>query len=48
MLIKMNQGDKATFILPYDLGFGAKGAEGVIPPFATLVYKINILKVEKK
>ncbi len=46
MLIKMKEGEKATFILPYDLGFGAKGIEGMVPPFSTLVYEINILKVE--
>ncbi|MES2618608.1 MAG: FKBP-type peptidyl-prolyl cis-trans isomerase [Bacteroidota bacterium] len=47
MLIKMKEGEKATFILPYDLGFGARGVEGMIPPYTTLVYEINILKVEK-
>lgn len=46
MLIKMKEGEKATFILPYDLAFGAKGVEGMIPPFSTLVYEINVLKVE--
>lgn len=46
MLIKMKEGEKATFILPYDLGFGAKGVDLMIPPFSTLVYEINILKVE--
>jgi FKBP-type peptidyl-prolyl cis-trans isomerase FkpA len=46
MLIRMKEGEKATFILPYDLAFGAKGVEGMIPPFSTLVYELNILKVE--
>lgn len=46
MLTRMKEGEKATFILPYDLAFGAKGVEGMIPPFATLVYEINVLKVE--
>ena len=46
LLIKMKEGEKATFILPYDLGFGAKGVDLMIPPFSTLVYEINILKVE--
>jgi FKBP-type peptidyl-prolyl cis-trans isomerase FkpA len=46
MLLKMKEGEKATFILPYDLGFGSKGVEGMIPPFSTLVYEINVLKVE--
>lgn len=47
MLTKMKQGEKATFILPFDLGFGAKGIEGIIPPFSPLVYEVNILKVEQ-
>lgn len=46
MLIKMREGEKATFILPYDLAFGAKGVEGMIPEYSTLIYEINILKVE--
>ncbi|MCU1418830.1 MAG: FKBP-type peptidyl-prolyl cis-trans isomerase (rotamase) [Schumannella sp.] len=46
MLIKMREGEKATFVLPYDLAFGAKGVEGMIPPFSTLIYELNILKVE--
>ncbi|MDP2174777.1 MAG: FKBP-type peptidyl-prolyl cis-trans isomerase [Bacteroidota bacterium] len=45
ILTRMKQGEKATFILPYDLAFGARGVEGMIPPFASLVYKVNILKV---
>jgi FKBP-type peptidyl-prolyl cis-trans isomerase FkpA len=46
MLIRMREGEKATFILPYDLGFGAKGVEGMIPPFSTLIYELNILKIQ--
>lgn len=46
MLIQMKEGEKATFILPYDLGYGAKGVEGMIPPFSTLIYELNILKVQ--
>jgi FKBP-type peptidyl-prolyl cis-trans isomerase FkpA len=45
ILTRMKQGEKATFILPYDLAFGARGVEGMIPPFASLVYQVNILKV---
>jgi FKBP-type peptidyl-prolyl cis-trans isomerase FkpA len=45
ILTRMREGEKATFILPYDLAFGARGVEGMIPPFSTLVYKVNILKV---
>ena len=45
MLIRMKEKEKATFILPYDLAFGARGVEGMIPPFSTLVYEIYIIKV---
>ncbi len=46
MLTRMREGEKAVFILPYDLAYGAKGMEGMIPPYSTLVYELNILKVE--
>ena len=46
MLVRMRNGDKATFILPYDLAFGAKGVEAMIPPYSTLVYELNILNVQ--
>ena len=46
MLTRMREGEKATFILPYDLAFGAKGIDGMIPPYSTLIYEINILKVQ--
>lgn len=46
MLTRMKATEKATFILPYDLAFGAKGVEGMIPPYSTLVYELNILKVQ--
>lgn len=46
VLIKMREGEKATFIMPYDLAYGARGVEGIVPPFSTLVYEINILKVQ--
>ena len=46
ILMRMKQGEKATFILPYDLAFGARGVEGMIPPYATLVYEVNILNVQ--
>jgi FKBP-type peptidyl-prolyl cis-trans isomerase len=42
----MREGEKATFIMPYDLAYGARGVEGIVPPFSTLVYEINILKVQ--
>ena len=43
--ILLREGDEVVAILPYSLAYGKKGAGGVIPPFATLVY--NELKVVK-
>ncbi len=46
MLLKMREGEKALFVVPFDIGFGALGIDGMIPPFSTLIYEINILKVQ--
>jgi FKBP-type peptidyl-prolyl cis-trans isomerase FkpA len=43
----MREGQKALIILPSDLAFGASGAgNGIVPPFSTLIYELEILKVE--
>lgn len=41
----LNEGSKATLIVPSALGYGPAGAGGVIPPNATLIFKVELVKV---
>lgn len=42
----LNVGDKARLVIPSNLGYGAQGAGGVIPPNATLVFDVELMDVK--
>jgi FKBP-type peptidyl-prolyl cis-trans isomerase len=42
----MKEGETAELVIPQDLGYGASGAPGAIPPYQTLVFEVELIKVK--
>ncbi|XP_045586136.1 peptidyl-prolyl cis-trans isomerase FKBP2 isoform X2 [Procambarus clarkii] len=47
-LIGMCEGEKRKLVIPSDLGYGASGAPPKIPAHATLVFEVELIKIERK
>lgn len=44
-ILLLNEGAKARFVIPSELAYGSRGAGGVIPPDATLVFDVELVKI---
>ena len=42
-ILMMSKGEKGVLYIPYYLGYGDRGAAGVIPPFANLIFEVELV-----
>ena len=45
-ILLLKVGDKARFVIPSELAYGSRGAGGVIPPNATLIFDVELMNVK--
>lgn len=45
---RMCEGEKRKLVIPSELGYGSSGAPPKIPADATLVFEVELIKIERK
>ncbi|MBL4837723.1 MAG: FKBP-type peptidyl-prolyl cis-trans isomerase [Kordiimonadaceae bacterium] len=42
----MKTGDKFEFFIPFEMGYGARGSGGGVPPYATLIFTVELISID--